>query len=238
MIRCPFQKMVAFAFKPWPCPCISWKTHWWVPKVRFYEAAAGGPKMPLASVTGVANVPAMMGKYFVESSGYWGNVWKCVDMIVAEDGDYSHHKGWCPGSCLRKKMKKNNFGRKALFLCSWLPKSYHELQWKLSSLDSCYWVTPQRNAFRILLENAKPHEVTIAESMAEVRGKDDPEHVLPTLRKLEWIWWISLGLLGYTVYGTYCLLSLKPSPKQTRKTGDVPMLNNELVNQQNSQTYF
>lgn len=75
MIRCPFQKMVAFAFKPWPCPCISWKTHWWVPKVRFYEAAAGGPKMPLASVTGVANVPAMMGKYFVESSGYWGNVW-------------------------------------------------------------------------------------------------------------------------------------------------------------------
>lgn len=75
MIRCPFQKMVAFAFKPWPCPCISWKTHWWVPKVRFYEAAAGGPKMPLASVTGVANVPAMMGKNFVESSGYWGNVW-------------------------------------------------------------------------------------------------------------------------------------------------------------------
>jgi len=32
---------------------------------RFYEAAAGGPKMPVASVTGVANVPAMMGKYFV-----------------------------------------------------------------------------------------------------------------------------------------------------------------------------
>lgn len=115
MIRRPFQKMVALAFKPWPCPCISWKTHWLVPRVRFYEAAAGGPKMPLASVTGVANVPAMMGKYFVESSGYWGNVWKCVDMIVAEDGGYSLHKGWCPGSCLRKK---NDIGWKALFLCA------------------------------------------------------------------------------------------------------------------------
>ena len=71
--------------------------------------------------------------------------------------------------------KKNN----------WLPKSYYELQWVLSSLDSCYRVTPQRNAFSNPLENAKPHEVTIAESMAEVRGKDDPEHVLPKLRKLE-----------------------------------------------------
>eukprot|EP00435_Cladocopium_sp_Y103_P019552 s283_g4.t1 len=32
---------------------------------KLYEAAAGGPKMPQASVAGVANVPAIMSRYFV-----------------------------------------------------------------------------------------------------------------------------------------------------------------------------
>jgi hypothetical protein len=35
---------------------------------RLYEAAAGGPKMPHASVSGVANVPAIMSRYFAGAS--------------------------------------------------------------------------------------------------------------------------------------------------------------------------
>ncbi|CAJ1335287.1 unnamed protein product [Effrenium voratum] len=53
-------------------------TQWWVSRAaglkQLYTRGAGGPKMPHPSTAGVANIPAMMNKYYVALAESMGNV--------------------------------------------------------------------------------------------------------------------------------------------------------------------